>query len=102
MVFSVSGMQSAFQELVIQPSSQRVTIPSSEKLTFIYVAIARSNLGNTEIFHEQTIEDETTGNFEVELVRPANPIGSWTVMVQGYRDGIKVFYFEKNAASMFS
>lgn len=101
MGLSISSLSSSSRELEIFPTTQRVTIPSSENLTFIYIAIARSKLGNTEIFHEQTIEDETNGNFEIVLPRPGNSIESWTVMVHGYRDESKVFYYEKNGALIF-
>lgn len=94
----VSPISNATPINQIPQSTIYVPVPSSENLTFIYVAIVREKLGSAEFFYEQTIEN---GTFEILLPRPHNPIESWTVMIHGYRNGDKVFYFEKKADSLF-
>lgn len=49
------------------PGEISLTLPCDQPLDFIYYAIAREHLGETEIFYEYTIEEGAQGPFQVTL-----------------------------------
>lgn len=76
-------------------------VPCSEVLDYIHYTIARQVLGQTEILYDYQLHRQTNGNFNILLPRPSFPLRTCLILVLGYRNGERVFEWEKSADKVF-
>lgn len=87
--------------MVNEPEKEILTIPCQKSLNYVFYAIAREVLGQTEYLFEHKLHRQMNGNFDILLPRPSLPLKSCLIIVHGYRNGVPIFEWEKRATEVF-
>lgn len=75
-----------------------IRVPCRTDLDYVYYAVARSVLGQTEILFEHTLYGKWSRDFEIIL---PNQAGNWSVFVHGYLNRDHVLEWSKSMHQIF-